>query len=192
MATTSGSVVAPAAPRGFTIDRGLPAARHPILGVFPGLEGLPTAERLQPNAPRRAALFASTVIELVNDDIWMYVAPREVPRLRRRRWKPVISPEEDCIVVGLGHLRESPEFTLFMDIFHELRHVLQREAGAQLFGGVKSYVRRPTEVDAYRFVVDEARRLGASDAFLRDYLRVEWINDREFRELLGAVGVPPA
>ncbi|HLY76354.1 MAG TPA: hypothetical protein VKT21_00530 [Thermoplasmata archaeon] len=98
----------------------------------------------------------------------------------------------DCIVVGLGHLRESPALTLFMDIFHELRHLMQRHAGAQLFGGSQSYVRRPTEVEAYRFVVDEARALGVSDGFLRDYLRVEWIDDGEFQELLSAVGVPPA
>jgi hypothetical protein len=102
----------------------------------------------------------------------------------------VVSPGVDCIVVGLPHLRESPAFTLFMDIFHELRHLQQRHAGGQLFGSGESYVRRPTEVEAYRFVVDEARHLGVHDDFLRDYLRVEWIDDGEFLELLQALGVP--
>lgn len=181
----------PEPPAGFVVRRQLPAGRHPILEMFPGLDALPTAAALQPETKKRADLFRSTEIELVEDDIWMYVAPWEIPESRRGRWNPVLAPGADRIVIGLEHLRESPAFTLFMDIFHELQHVLQRQAGAQLFGSLESYVRRPTEIEAYRFVVEEAKRMGVSDAFLRDYLRVEWIDDGEFLELLSAVGVPP-
>jgi len=183
--------VVPEAPAGFTVERSLSSGRHPVLTVFPGLDALLTAQHLQPDPKKRKDLFRSTQIELVEDDLWMYVAPWEIPAARRGRWNPVLTPGVDCIVVGLEHLRESAAFTLYMDIFHELRHVLQRQDGAQLFGGSPSYVRRPTEVEAYRFVVDEARGMGATDAFLRDYLRVEWIDDGEFLELLSAVGVPP-
>lgn len=165
-------------------------AHHPLLRVFPGLDGLPTAARLQPDSAKRNGLFARTQVALVDEDLWMYVAPRKLPQVRRAGWKPVIVPRADCIVIGLDHLRDSPDFTLFMDIFHELRHVIQRQEGAKLFGRSESYVRRPTEVDAYRFVVEEARRLGASDAYLRDYLRVEWIDDGEFQELLTALDIP--
>ncbi|MFZ0831220.1 MAG: hypothetical protein WCB18_03300 [Thermoplasmata archaeon] len=183
--------VVPEPPAGFGIDRKLPSGRHPILRVFPGLSTLPTAEHLQPDGKNRAKIFEETQIELIEDDVWMYVSPWEIPPTARGRWNPVLSPGVDCIVVGLGHLRDSPAFTLFMDIFHELRHVQQRHDGAQLFGGGQSYVRRPTEVEAYRFVVDEARGLGVTDGFLRDYLRVEWIDDGEFLELLSAVNVAP-
>ncbi|MGC2289474.1 MAG: hypothetical protein WA688_06415 [Thermoplasmata archaeon] len=192
MAKKPTAFVAPDSPKGFVIQRPLASGRHPILRVFPGLEGLPTAKHLEPVRAKRSELFASTQIELVEDDIWMYVAPWEIPATARGRWNPVVAPGADCIVVGLGHLRDSPAFTLFMDIFHELRHIQQRHDGAQLFGGGQSYVRRPTEVEAYRFVVEEARGLGVSDEFLRDYLRVEWIDDGEFLELLTAVGVPPS
>jgi len=39
-------------------------------------------------------------------------------------------------------------------------------------------------------VVEEARQLGVSDEFLRDYLRVEWISDDEHRALLERLEVP--
>jgi hypothetical protein len=188
---TTPSIPIPEPPRGFSVDRSLAADRHSILRVFPGLDQLPTAAHLMPDRVRRAALFAGTEVALIDDDVWMYVSPREVPLARRATWKPVVSPDTDCIVVGRDHLRSSPAFTLFMDIFHELRHILQRQDGAQLFGGFKSYVQKPTEIDAYRFVVEEARMLGASDDYLRDYLRVDWIDDQEFLELLAAVGVSP-
>jgi hypothetical protein len=192
MATEPPTFAVPDPPVGFTIDRKILSGRHPILKVFPGLDSLPTASHLQPESGKRKRLFAETQVELVDDDVWMYVSPWEIPPSARGRWNPVVSPGTDCIVVGLGHLQESPAFTLFMDIFHELRHIQQRHAGAQLFGSGQSYVRRPTEVEAYRFVVEEARGLGVSDDFLRDYLRVEWIDDKEFLELLTAMGVPPA
>lgn len=181
-------MIVPDAPKEFHIDRGLPAGRHPILAVFPGLGQLPTAARLQPDPDQRRRLFRETEIALVENDVWMYVSPWEIPSTARGRWNPVLSPGQDCIVVGLDHLRESPALTLFMDIFHELRHLLQRHAGAQLFTNT-SYVRRPTELEAYRFVIEEARAFGVSDEFLRDYLRVDWIDDAEYAELLRAMSV---
>ncbi len=164
--------------------------RHPILEAFPGLDRLPTATRLVTDPADRRRLFDATAIELVAQDLWMYVAPRETPKFSRRGWKPVITPGTDCIVVGESHLRTSPELVLFMDIYHELCHVLQRQGGAELWPPGVSYVQRWTEVEAYRFVVQEARALGVPNSFLRDYLRVEWITDDEHRELLRELGIP--
>lgn len=179
-------------PPGFRVQRDLPLGRHPILEAFPGLGDLPLAARLVEDAGARARLFRETEIELVAEDLWMYVAPREVPKFRRGQWKPVISPVHDCIVIGESHLRESSPLMLYMDIFHELGHVVQRAAGAELWPPGVSYVDRWTEVEAYRLVVDDARRLGAPDAFLREYLRVDWISDEEHRALLEKLGVPAA
>ena len=176
-------------PPGFEIVRDVPLGRHALLSVFPGLDKLPTAERLEPKPELRTQLFQETCVEVVKDDVWMYVAPFEIPTVTRGRWKPVISPDSDCIVVGAKHLRKSSSLMLFMDIYHELSHVRQRKDGATLFDGSVSYVRRWTEVEAYRFVVDEARDFGVGDDFLRDYLRVEWISDAEHKELLATLHV---
>ncbi|HYA56875.1 MAG TPA: hypothetical protein VEH57_00175 [Thermoplasmata archaeon] len=177
-------------PPGFQVVRDLPAGRHPLLAAFPGLDRMPAAVRLVPEPEARAKLFEETCIAVVDEDVWMYVAPHEVPSIARRGWKPVISPGSDCVVVGKGHLGTSPALMLFMDIFHELCHVLQRRGGANLWEPGVSYVKRWTEVEAYRFVVEEARNLGAPDEFLRDYLRVEWISPEEHRELLTELKVP--
>lgn len=177
-------------PDGFRAERRSSVGRHAILEVFPDLGSLETAGRLVREPQARERLFARTEIELVDEDLWMYVAPKEPPKVvRRRGWKPVISPDVDCIVVGAGHLRTSPLLTLFLDIYHELGHVLQRQGGADLWPPGVSYVERWTEVEAYRFVVDEARRMGVPDEYLRDYLRVEWITDDEHGQLLRSLGV---
>jgi hypothetical protein len=177
-------------PPGFRVARDMPAGRHPLLAVFPGLDKLPPAKRLEPDAEKRARLFEDTCVEVVDEDMWMYVAPFDVPPSFRGRWKPVVSPGSDCIVVGMGHLRESPALMLFMDIYHELCHVRQRRGGANLWEPGVSYVKRWTEVEAYRFVVEEARALGVENAFLREYLKVEWISAQEHRTLLVELDVP--
>lgn len=177
-------------PPGFRVAREIPPGRHPILAVFPGLDALPPAKRLEPDRAKRERLFQDTCVEVVDADMWMYVAPWDVPPSFRGRWKPVVSPGSDCIVVGKGHLHDSPALMLFMDIYHELCHVRQRQGGANLWEPGVSYVKRWTEVEAYRFVVKEARALGVSDEFLRDYLLVEWITAKEHRELLAEMSVP--
>lgn len=186
------SPTAPRLPDGFRVSRDLPLGRHPLLEAFPGLDRLDTAARHVPDAARRAALHRDTLVELVPEDVWMYVAPEAVPPDARGRWKPVLAGGHDCIVVGEDHLRSSPELILFLDIFHELCHILQRHDGRELWDRRYNYAERPTEVEAYRFVVEEARRMGVADAVLRDYLKVEWIDKAEYRQLLVNVGVPPS
>ena len=50
-------------------------------------------------------------------------------------------------------------------------------------------VERPTEIEAYRYTVQEARRLGLSDERICEYLKTEWMSDRDLRFLAGAVDV---
>jgi len=183
---------APQVPTGFKVQRDLPLGRHPLLAAFPGLDKLETATRHEPDAKKRDALHHETLVEIVPEDMWMYVAPETVPSDARGRWKPVLADGHDCIVIGESHLRESPELILFLDIFHELCHIRQRHDGRELWDRRYNYAQRPTEVEAYKFVVEEARRFGVADPVLREYLKVEWIDKAEFRQLLDAVGVPPA
>ncbi len=184
-------VADPEPPVGFRIARDLPAGRHRLLAVFPGLDRLGPAERIDQRPDRRQRLFHDTWIELVDQDLWMYVAPWEVPAFARRRgWEPVVAPGVDCIVVGRGHLHDSPAMLLYLDIYHELCHILQRQDGANLWEPGLGYVERRTEIEAYRFVVEEAKSLGVTPEYLREYLKVEWISAKEHAQLLAAVGVP--
>ncbi|MHB1932510.1 MAG: hypothetical protein ACYCPV_05950, partial [Thermoplasmata archaeon] len=178
----------PYVPKEFRIQRSLEPGRYPLLMGFPGLDRLPIAHRIEPDEARRGRLFGETCIQIVEADLWMYVAPFELPPGRPPGWNPVVA-DMDCIVIGLKHLRDSPAIMLFMDIYHELCHVQQRQGGANLFDREVSYVDRWTEVEAYRVVVEEARRLGVPDDFLREYLRVEWISSAEHQRLLERLGV---
>ena len=182
----------PSPPEPFGLVRDAPAGRHRLRSVFPGLDQVPPF-REYPCAPReRERLARSVWVQVANGrGEWMYVAPHRVPPGADSRWKPMTS-RADCIVVGRSHLRTSPALVLYLDVLHELYHVVQRWEGRTLWDDEYSYVDRPTEVEAYRFVVREAYRLKASDAFLRSYLRVTWISRKEHRRLLANVGVPPA
>ncbi len=50
------------------------------------------------------------------------------------------------------------------------------------------YVDRPTELEAYRHTVKEARRLGMSDEEIVDYLKVTWLDEEEVRRLARTSG----
>jgi hypothetical protein len=178
-----------APPEEFEIARNLSPGRYPLLDVFQGLDRVPAFRKYPGPARRRDTLAHRSFVEIVpRRGEWMYVAPHEMPPDADARWKPIISAD-DCIVVARSHLRKSPSMVLYLDVLHELYHVVQRRSGRELWDDRYSYVDRPTEVQAYRFAVREARRLGASDAFLREYLRVEWTTPKEHRRLLRNVGI---
>jgi hypothetical protein len=183
---------APQSPAGFHALRNVALGPHRLLEVFPDLDRLPGFARLPATGARRARLVRQTVVQVVPGPVWMYVAPHEIPALLKRvGFFPFTSPK-DCIAIGRGHLYRSARFILYLDILHELVHVLQRAEGHDLWVEGYRYADRPTEIEAYRFTVDLARAHGASDAFLREYLRVNWITPQEHALLLRNVGVSRA
>lgn len=182
----------PEPPQAFRVDRRPGIGSHPLLEVFPGLDRVPGFSLLSPSPSARLRLARETVLEVVPQPLWMYVAPHEVPEaMRRRGFTPFTTPK-DCIVVGRRHLARSATSVLYLDILHELRHLLQRRRGAELWAEGYGYADRPTEIDAYRLGVRLARGMHASEAFLRRYLKVSWIGAREYRTLLKNVGVAAA
>jgi hypothetical protein len=95
-----------------------------------------------------------------------------------------------------GHLMVSPKYLnkgdktdLYLDVIHELVHVRQFMEGKELFDSHYSYIERPTEVEAYRYAVEEARRLGLSDARICEYLKTEWISGKELEQLASTLNV---
>jgi hypothetical protein len=176
-------------PSPFRISRRLKPGRYPLLRVFPGLDRV-RAFRGYPCPPKaRRDLAHRSFVEIVNrKGEWMYVAPHVLPPDADKRWQPIVT-DDDCVVVSNFHLARSPSLVLYMDILHELYHVVQRQGGRELWDDDYDYVDRPTELEAYRFAVEEARRLKAPDSFLREYLRVEWVSERHHRRLLKNLGV---
>jgi hypothetical protein len=93
------------------------------------------------------------------------------------------------LVISKGYLNNGNKTDIYLDLIHELCHVKQFMDGRELFDPRYEYVDRPTEIEAYRYTVCEARRLGLSEERIRHYLRTEWMNDNDFRRLAKSVDV---
>jgi hypothetical protein len=178
-------------PEEFVLDRSAPLGRHRLLRVFPGFDRVPPFSEYPASAAVRRKVVRAASVELVRGDTWMYVAPHTPPPFAKAiGWEPVTSAS-DCIVIGRRHLAHSPAFTVYLDLLHELYHVFQRRAGRELWDISNGYAGSPTEIEAYRFALEEARRRGATDAYLRQYLKVDWIDAKEHARLMKNLGVPP-
>ncbi len=93
------------------------------------------------------------------------------------------------LVVNSRYLKTGDKIDVYLDLIHELCHVKQFLEERDLFDPRYSYVERPTEIEAYRYAVQEARRLGLSDKRICEYLKTEWISDSDLKFLAKAVNV---
>jgi hypothetical protein len=101
-----------------------------------------------------------------------------------------VSNEDGHLLVSALYLRDGNIVDIYLDVIHELVHVKQKVLeGKELFDDRFSYVERPTELEAYRFAVEEAKRLGLSDEEIFRYLKTEWMSDREMKRLAKAMKI---
>jgi len=99
-----------------------------------------------------------------------------------------VSNEDGHLLVSALYLKNGDIIDIYLDIIHELVHVKQKILeGKELFDDRFSYVERPTEIEAYRHAVEEARRLGLSEERIYRYLRTEWMSDEEMERLAKAM-----
>jgi hypothetical protein len=93
------------------------------------------------------------------------------------------------LVISKGYLNNGDRTDIYLDLIHELCHVKQFMEGKELFDPRYDYVERPTEIEAYRYAVQEARRLGLSDERIKCYLWTEWMSENDFKRLAKSVNV---
>jgi hypothetical protein len=93
------------------------------------------------------------------------------------------------LMVSSRYLNKGDKTDIYLDVIHELVHVKQFMDGKELFDSHYSYTERPTEIEAYRCAVEEARRLGLSDARICKYLKTEWMSEKELERLASAVHI---
>ena len=93
------------------------------------------------------------------------------------------------LVVSAPYLNSGDRVDIYLDAIHELCHVRQFMEGKELFDSQYSYVERPTEVEAYRYTVQEAKRIGLSDERICQYLKTEWMSDSDLKRLAKAVNI---
>ena len=104
-----------------------------------------------------------------------------------------VSDEDGHLVVSAYYLRTGNLRDIYLDVVHELVHVKQFRDGRKLFPEGFEYSTAPTEIEAYKVCIAEGRRLGMTDKRVLEYLKVPWMDDREWRRLARNLGLrPPA
>ncbi|MEK6988296.1 MAG: hypothetical protein AABX97_09460 [Candidatus Thermoplasmatota archaeon] len=105
-----------------------------------------------------------------------------------------VSDEDGHLMVSTHYLRTGKPRDIYLDVVHELVHVRQFREGKELFPDGFSYPDAPTEIEAYNHCVAEGRRLGMTDRELFEYLKTEWMSEKDVRKLAKNVGVkvPPS
>ena len=100
-----------------------------------------------------------------------------------------VSDEDGHILISTHHLKNAELKVLYLDIVHELFHVKQFMDGKKLFLDEYEYVDSPIEVEAYKFTVKEAKRIGMAVGEIIEYLKVEWVNEEAHARLVKALGL---
>jgi hypothetical protein len=100
-----------------------------------------------------------------------------------------VSSLDGHLVISSRYLEEGDRTDVYLDLIHELVHVRQFMEGKKLFDNDYSYVERPTEVEAYRHAVEEAKRLGLGDERICQYLKTEWMSHEDLKRLSKTLNV---
>ncbi len=102
-----------------------------------------------------------------------------------------VNDEDGHVLISLHHLRNSEFEVLYLDIIHELFHVKQFMDGKKLFLDEFEYVDSPVEIDAYKFTVEEARRIGMTEKEIVEYLKVDWVDEKQHKRFVKTLGLKP-
>jgi hypothetical protein len=92
------------------------------------------------------------------------------------------------LLVNGKYLNTGDKTDLYLDVVHELCHVKQWLEGRELFDFRYDYVDRPTEVEAYRYTVLEAKRIGLGKERIMAYLKTEWLSPADLDKLVKNMG----
>ena len=102
-----------------------------------------------------------------------------------------VSDEDGHLVVSAHYLRTGNRRDIYLDVVHELVHVKQFRDGRPLFPEDFEYSTAPTEIEAYKVCIAEGRRLGMTDPEVLEYLKVPWMDDKDWRRLARNLGLKP-
>lgn len=156
---------------GTTIVRDAPIHTYPFTQFFKGFEKVKAVQETFGEETER--VLKELKVEFYSSP-WGYMG---------------VNQNDGHILVSAHYLKHGDERDLYLDIVHELVHVKQWRQGKELFEEGFEYVDLPTEIEAYRHTVKEARRLGMTDPEIYEYLKVQWIDEKEIARLAKNIGV---
>jgi hypothetical protein len=154
------------------INRNITPGDYSLAEIFDGLKEVSVLMKVFKTKEELDDVFLKTKVIVEESDHYMYV-----------------KNEDASVVIGFRHLQNSDSKILYLDIVHELVHVMQQRQGLDLYNKSYAYVDRPTEIEAYEITVLEAKNLGMNQEEILDYLLVEWITPEEHKRLASHVGL---
>jgi hypothetical protein len=100
-----------------------------------------------------------------------------------------VNDMDGTIIISADYLTNGDLRDIYLDVIHELVHVKQFREGRSLFDRRYKYIERATEIEAYRYAVEEARNIGMTDAEIFEYLKTEWMSRESHMRLAGTLKV---
>lgn len=152
----------------YSIRHNLRLGTYKLMNVVDGLENSVALNRIYRSGLE--GVMNTTLVDVVSKP-WQIWVDRESKRIR----------------VNKDYLSETDSGTLYLDFVHEMVHLWQIDEGKNIFDQSVSYVDKPTEIEAYRYTIEDAKQIGFNTRDIIDYLNVRWINNEEHQRLVKAV-----
>jgi hypothetical protein len=153
------------------IVRTAPTKLYPLTDFFKGFEKVKALQDIFGDETER--VLKSMKVEFYSSK-WGYMG---------------VNDGDGHILISSHHMKHSPFRTLYLDIIHELYHIRQHRDGKKLFLDDFEYFDSPIEMDAYKFTVKEAKRIGMSDKEIVEYLEVPWADRKQLMKFVKKLGL---
>lgn len=151
----------------FSLNRNLACGAYPLRKVFDGLEGSSVLVKLLGDRRYLERFLDEVKVQITDSSGYMHV-----------------DNDDGTVSVSKQYLASQDARILYLDIIHELIHVKQHRDGMDLFDPRFQYVDRPSEIEAYRLTIQEARAIGLTESEIGEYLYVPWISKKDHERLV--------
>jgi hypothetical protein len=158
--------------KGFRVRRGVAVGESKLSEVFAGLGSSSALLKIFGSKGQMAKIMRHLKLRIEKGDSGLW-----------------LDKNTGSICIGSKHLASAKSDFLYLDVIHVLVHVRQFLEGKELYDQAFEYVDRPTELEAYRTTVAEARRVGMDEDEILKYLRMDAVDDSELGKLMEKIGV---
>ncbi len=158
--------------RSFRVQRSAGVGEYKLSEVFAGLESSHALLKVFGSKTQMAKIMKHLKLRVERSDSGLW-----------------LDRDTGTICIGSKHLTTAKNDFLYLDVIHVLVHVKQFLEGKELYDQAFEYVDRPTELEAYRTTVAEARRVGMDESEILRYLRMDAADDSELGKLMEKIGV---
>jgi len=158
--------------RSFRVRRRTPIGEYKLTDIFTGLESSSSLLKVFGSRVQMTKIMKHLKLRVEPNDSGLW-----------------LDRSTGTICIGSRHLTAAKNDFLYLDVIHVLVHVRQFLEGRELYDQAFEYVDRPTELEAYRTTVAEARRVGMNEDEILRYLRMDAADDSELGKLMEKIGV---